>query len=414
MAAPLPFLLTWVTGLISVAMLATGGWLLVQWRESGLVEDAFLVAALALLAVSLFGRLPVRLLLGRGPSIPDLPRGEREIVTGSGGAALHVEAYGPKDGQPVVLTHGWGLDRTIWSGVIQALSPTKRVILWDLPGLGCSGRPLDGDYSLERLAADLDSVLQLAAGGRPAVLVGHSIGGMTMLTWARRPSSAAAASGMVLVNTTPIMPIETSKGFALLERLREPVLKPLLRLTIWAEPFVRVMNWASYLNGSMHLVARITAFGDAPGADAVEHVARLNARNAPGVQAKGMLAMLDWTADGEPRRLAMPIRIISGERDLLTCPVASRYMADVAPDATLIEVEGAGHMGLLERPEVYDEAIVRFVEQIEDRVTLMERPRSYDVISPSTSLSPPRLREPSRANDEDEERPAPPRAARAH
>ncbi len=399
MAAPLPFLLTWITGLLSLAMLGTGGWLIVQWREGGLADDAFLMAGVALLALSLFGRIPVRRLLGSGQPLAELPAGEVEVLTGSGGAALHVEMYGPKDADPVILTHGWGLDRSIWAGAVNALSGSRRVILWDLPGLGRSGRPLDGDYALERLAADLDTVLHLAA-GKPAVLAGHSVGGMTILTWAQAQGSALSrrAAGLVLMNTTPLMPVRTSKGATLLMRLQKPVLEPLLRFTAWAEPFVRLMNWASYLNGSLHLVARVTSFGDAPGWAAVDRVALLTARNAPGVQAKGMLAMLKWDAEREPQQLNLPVRILAGQRDLLTCPVASRYMADVAPDASLTTVQGVGHMGLLEEPAAYEEALARFTEQVTDRLALMSRPRSYD-ISPSTSMAPSRSWATPRSDD---------------
>ncbi len=97
------------------------------------------------------------------------------------GIELRVEWYGQPDAPPVVWTHGWGANCTEWYYQKRYLTDRFRLIVWDEPGLGLSKKPDHNDYRLEILAADLDAVLAFA-GDRPAVLVGHSIGGMTTLT----------------------------------------------------------------------------------------------------------------------------------------------------------------------------------------------------------------------------------------
>ena len=91
------------------------------------------------------------------------------------GSELQIEFYGPEDGPPIVLTHGWGLDTREWNYLKRDLSGVFRLIVWDEPGLGKSTRPSNRDYSLENLARALEAVLGLA-GDKPAILLGHSIG----------------------------------------------------------------------------------------------------------------------------------------------------------------------------------------------------------------------------------------------
>ena len=69
-----------------------------------------------------------------------------------------------------------GLDTREWNYLKRDLSGVFRLIVWDEPGLGKSTRPSNRDYSLENLARDLEAVLALA-GDKPAILLGHSIGG---------------------------------------------------------------------------------------------------------------------------------------------------------------------------------------------------------------------------------------------
>ena len=52
------------------------------------------------------------------------------------GSELQIEFYGPEDGPPIILTHGWGLDSREWNYLKRDLSGVFRLIVWDEPGLG--------------------------------------------------------------------------------------------------------------------------------------------------------------------------------------------------------------------------------------------------------------------------------------
>ncbi len=91
-----------------------------------------------------------------------------------------------------------------------------RLIVWDEPGSEKSTPPTTRDYSLENLARDREAVLALA-GDKPAILLGHSIGGMITLTFCRLFPSALGSRvmGLVLTLTTQnfVHPMDKRENF---------------------------------------------------------------------------------------------------------------------------------------------------------------------------------------------------------
>jgi pimeloyl-ACP methyl ester carboxylesterase len=382
-AMPLPFLLNRLTGLASLALLASGVWFVADWADSGARSQAWLYAGSVLVALGVFGRIPVTLLFRKqdGPSADDLPRGEIDTVMGAGGSRLHIESFGPRDGRPIVLTHAWGQDRTAWAETVRELSKRWRVIVWDLPGLGRSSRPYDGAYSLDRLAEDLRLVL-LATGCRQALLVGHSIGGMAVLTLCRdRPEMLGRdVAGVALLNCGCRSPIETGAASTFLRTVEQPLLIPLCRLCVWLSPLFHLAAWAGYLNGTSQLIVRGMGFGDDPGREAIEHAALLQTRHAPSVQAKGLLAMLRWNAPRAPEMIAVPTLVVAGGRDLAVRPHAAREIADAAPMSEFVLVEPAGHAGPMEQAEAYHHALARHAEAVFARADRTARAMHADVL----------------------------------
>ncbi len=113
----------------------------------------------------------------------------------------------------------------------------------------------------ENLSRDLEAVLGLTS-DRPAILLGHSIGGMITLTFCRLFPEAlrARVRAIALVQTTYTNPVRTTKMASLFTALERPVIVPLLHLTIWLSPLVWLSNWMSYLNGSAFLSTKSSGF----------------------------------------------------------------------------------------------------------------------------------------------------------
>ena len=123
------------------------------------------------------------------------------MLGGAGGTALASETRGPDGptGHPVVATTGWANDRHVWSSMVDDLAANHAVTTWDLRGHGDSETPAPGEYTRAHALGDLTAVLDHA--GRPAVLMGHSLGGYLSLAHAvNHPDEVA---GLVLVATGP-------------------------------------------------------------------------------------------------------------------------------------------------------------------------------------------------------------------
>jgi pimeloyl-ACP methyl ester carboxylesterase len=370
---PLIFLLRLVFAVLGLAILAGAGYLLWSWYEGEtvLLADGTLVlvrenwrlwTGLVALAWSIGGRFALGRLLARRDTDPSRAAyGNGQFITNADGSRLYVETYGNADAPPIILTHGWSMDSTIWFYAKRDLSRSFRVIVWDLPGLGKS----EGTIGLEPFANALRSVIAFS-GNRPVVLVGHSIGGMTIQTLARDHPEVFGnlVSGVVLVNTTYTNPLKTTILPRLLQTLRFPLLVPLMWLTIWLQPLAWLSAWYSYINGSAHLANRF-GFGRYVTRSQLNHTALLSTRNSQAAIAKGNLAMFRWDASGATAMLPVPVLVLAGDRDILTKPQASETIASATPAAELQVIEGVNHCGFLERFDIYNAAIAGFASRVQ-------------------------------------------------
>lgn len=124
-------------------------------------------------------------------------------VTTGDGAKLRVHAYGPADGDIIVLIHGWSCCIEYWNPQINAFADRHRVLAYDQRGHGESTLGSNGPGA-QTLADDLEAVLEATLPlGKRAVLVGHSMGGITLQAWASRyPEQVTRrASAVILANT---------------------------------------------------------------------------------------------------------------------------------------------------------------------------------------------------------------------
>jgi pimeloyl-ACP methyl ester carboxylesterase len=94
------------------------------------------------------------------------------------GVSIAYDEVGPEDGPPIVLLHGLSGARTTWHEVAQDLARDHRVYAVDQRGHGGSARAR-GTYDVEHWAGDVVAFLEQVVGG-PAVLVGHSLGGIVL------------------------------------------------------------------------------------------------------------------------------------------------------------------------------------------------------------------------------------------
>ena len=375
----------WFSGLLSLGIIGGAVYLLREWYQTSWVYDGLLDKAvfnpdiglnapMALLAFGLLllvwavtGGLLVQLFLRLTSrhSQDDRPTrvrdGRAQTLRRPDGTELHVEHYGPGSGPALILTHGWGTDSTEWYFLKRQLSDRFRVIVWDLPGVGKSTRPPNDDYSLEKFAGDLDAVARLAD-GEPVVLAGHSIGGMTTLTFCRLFPEALGArvAGLILVHTTYTNPVRTTTLARLNTALERPLIMPLLHLTIWLSPLVWAMNWLSYANGNSHIFSKLTGFAGKETWQEVDFSSRYNLYMSPAVLARGMFGMLRYDASATLRTISVPTLVVVGDRDPVCKPEASERISRDVPTAELKSLAPAKHNGFMEHNEEFTALVADF------------------------------------------------------
>jgi triacylglycerol esterase/lipase EstA (alpha/beta hydrolase family) len=165
-----------------------------------------LIAAIVLSAFMLLGKFVTRFMVSKSKPGEDEPKMERYDEQYSlerpDGSVINVEHGGVKGKQTIVFIHGWNSNSMQWYYQKKYFENDYHLVLMDHAGLGKSKRPDNKDYSLEKLANDLDAVLSFSNVKDP-VLWGHSMGGFTILTFCKLfPTKLAGIKGIILEHTT--------------------------------------------------------------------------------------------------------------------------------------------------------------------------------------------------------------------
>jgi pimeloyl-ACP methyl ester carboxylesterase len=131
---------------------------------------------------------------------------------------LHVDDGGAGRALPVVLVHGNSGNLTQWRAQIDHLRPTRRVVAFDLRGMGKSERPANGDYSVPAMADDVQAVAD-ALHLKRFVLVGHSYGGAVVAQYAAKHPERVA--GVIYADSAGDVKIGAAEGEKFLDSLRK-------------------------------------------------------------------------------------------------------------------------------------------------------------------------------------------------
>ncbi|HTI31191.1 MAG TPA: alpha/beta hydrolase [Sphingomonas sp.] len=118
---------------------------------------------------------------------------------------LYVKAWGPEDGKPVVLIHGWPLSADTWDDLANKLADNGyRAIAYDRRGFGRSDQP-DSGYDYDTLASDLDAVLDEYGNDHQATLVGFSMGGGEVVRYLARHGTDRISHAALISSIIPYM-----------------------------------------------------------------------------------------------------------------------------------------------------------------------------------------------------------------
>ncbi len=288
------------------------------------------------------------------------------VVTTPDGVPLAVREVGPEDAPlTVVFAHGFSLRMGAFyfqrARLTAQWGSQVRMVFYDQRGHGQSGHASPDTFTVPQLGHDLETVLAVMAPRGPVVLVGHSMGGMTVLAHAhlypkRYPTRVV---GVALIASAA----EGVSRSPLGEILRNPVLEAARFAVRYAPKTVHRTRGAA--RSVIGPVLRAASYGDDKISPSVVAFSEKMMHDTPIPTLVGFLHALEVhdETEGLITLAKVPTLIVCGDRDLLTPQECSESMAAALPKAELVIVGGAGHLVQLEQPEIVDDALVRLVER---------------------------------------------------
>jgi pimeloyl-ACP methyl ester carboxylesterase len=285
-----------------------------------------------------------------------LPADEELTVSTVDGVQLHVEVVGRGDAPlTVVFAHGYCLDMGTWHfqrrGLADFADPRIRMVFYDQRGHGRSTRGEPDRYSIDQLGRDLDAVIDAVAPDGPLVLVGHSMGGMTVMALAeQRPDLFAdRVVGAALISTSGGDLDAVSFGVPdAIGQIRRP-LTPLLASAMRSR--AAWLERARAAGGDLTwLLTRRYAFGSSDVSPTlVDYVEQMNA-TTPIETVAGFLRTLSDHRRYDALRVLDGIEtlVLYGDADMMTPPEHSRRLAELLPGCELVEIPGGGHLAALQ------------------------------------------------------------------
>jgi pimeloyl-ACP methyl ester carboxylesterase len=343
-------------------------------RYAGLAGGALGVAAAGAGAAVLAGRRVTARRRTRLRAELGSLRGQRLDVTADDGVRLHVEvdelpAGGSSDGPDptLVFVHGYALNLDSWHFQRQALRGRHRLVFYDQRSHGRSDRSPSDHCTFDQLGRDLAAVLESLAGDSPVVLVGHSMGGMTVLALAeQRPELFGdRVAGVVLASTSADSLNAETIGLPGLPGRLLHQLTPALMATLAHAP--RLVETSRRAGSELsYVLTRRLGFGRNVAPEIVDFTDEMLAATPFEVVADFFPGFdVHDQRDALPALRSLPCVVVCGTLDAITPVDACRRIADMVPSAGFVEIADAGHMVMLERPGEVTGAITDLLSRAE-------------------------------------------------
>lgn len=253
------------------------------------------------------------------------------------GARLYYELRG--EGPPVVLIHGFTLDRRMWDGVVAALAPRFSVLAYDVRGQGGSDAPGGARYAHRD---DLRALLDHLALG-PAHVVGHSLGGHQALEFVLAyPDLARSYTGVCVSGLGGVaFPDDVRQAFAAISAAARhesiDAAKAIWRRVGWFTPALERADVARQLDAILADYSGWHWQNDNP------------------------TLPLDPPPSARLGEIAVPALILLGALDLPYNHVVAERLARGIPGARQVVVPAAGHMLPMEDPAATSAALSHFL-----------------------------------------------------
>ena len=244
-------------------------------------------------------------------------------------------------GIPLLFIHGFPLNRHLWDPQVAGLADVARVLAPDLRGHGDS-QPIPGAYTMDIFADDLNSFLDGLGITQPVVVCGFSMGGYTAFTFYRKYSERMAGLILTATRAAGDSPQQRDNRDAAAAKARSEGGGDII-----SSMLPKLFSPNTYAERP-ELTAQVTSIMESISVNGI--VGDLSA----------MKGRQDST--GILTKINIPTLVIHGVDDQIIPLDEARQMAAAIPNANLAVIPGAGHLPNLERPDLYNASIRKFLE----------------------------------------------------
>jgi 3-oxoadipate enol-lactonase len=255
-------------------------------------------------------------------------------LTISNGTSLGYVEAGDGDATPIVFLHGVGSDKSVWHPQLEYFGKTRRALAFDYPGYGDSDPAPEGT-TRDDYAGAIHSALHSLDIER-AHICGLSLGGVVAIALCAAVPNHCAS--LILADTFAVHP----QGRAIYERSIVgsqdlPAMAEARVDVLLAQPADRQVR-----REVVETMSRIDPLAYRIGAEAV------------------------WLADQRDRASAIdvPALVLVGDEDLVTPVDLSNELVDLIPNARMQVIRRAGHLGNLEKPAEFNDAVDAFIQPL--------------------------------------------------
>jgi pimeloyl-ACP methyl ester carboxylesterase len=245
------------------------------------------------------------------------------------GIPIHSTTHG-KGPKTIVFVHGWTCDETSWDAQVPVFEKDYRVITLDLPGHGKSGSPKSGALTIDLFAKAIEAV-RVEAGAGKIVLVGHSMGTPVIRQYAR----------LYPQNVAGLVPVD-----GVLRLSGSP-----------SAPNANAMQGAEGRKNRENMIRGMFGKGTTPPLQ--DHIMKMMMAPPETTAYQAMAAMFvpsNWTEE------TMPFPALGIYADHSTAHNAE-YFKKIFPNGRSVEVTGAGHFVMMEKPAEFNKLLKEFLPQ---------------------------------------------------
>lgn len=256
---------------------------------------------------------------------------------------LHIDIVG--SGKDVLLLHGWGMHGGIWHQLVPELAAQLRLHIIDLPGHGYS-RQSQLAFELNNLSEVFEQYLQQLA--QPAAVIGWSLGGLLGLNLALRKK--VTLDKLVMIASNPAFVRSTTWPHAVDAQVFEQFSHELIE------------DYRATLQRFIALQVR--------GSENEREVLRwskqqLFARGEPAPEVLAAALQVLQHSDFVQRldEVTIPLMLLGGNKDTLVPAMALEATAQRLPNASVVQLDKAGHAPFLSHPQLSATRIKEFLHE---------------------------------------------------